>query len=79
MSDTETNKKLIKEMTLPEKLKYIWDYHKLPIMGILCVIAVVILLSSEFIKQDKKSVLSIATLNCAFAGHDVQSLSLIHI
>lgn len=74
MSDKETNKKLIKEMTLPEKLKYIWDYHKLPIMGVLCIIAVIILLSAEFIKQEKKSVLSIATLNCAFAGHDVQSL-----
>lgn len=74
MSDRETNKKLIKEMTLTQKLKYIWDYHKLPIIGGLCMLAVIILLCAEFIKQDKESVLSIATLNCTFAGHDVQSM-----
>ena len=74
MSDRETNERLVKEMTLSQKLKYIWDYHKLPIIGGLCVLAVAALLLAEFMKQDKESVLSIATLNCTFAGHDVQSM-----
>lgn len=74
MSDKETNKRLVKEMNFTQRLAHIWDYYKFVIIGVLFVIAVGIFLSLELLERDKTSVLNIATLNCTFARHDIQSM-----
>lgn len=68
----QTNK--MKDMTGKEKLRYIWDYYKIPIIAVVVVLIASVVLIRDIRENSKPTYISVAMINTNFAVDPTNTL-----